>query len=124
MASQDKLGVELDSIMEDAQNASVRVIAAEAHAKLAGGAAGPRAAEDMERSMWISPAPATVKMRLFCLPYAGGISENVYSRYCNFPADTPGHTTVPPPPVSGLVWIARSSSADHGPEACSKDRAS
>ena len=32
------------------------------------------------QSQWISPAPVSVKMRLFCLPYAGGISENVFSR--------------------------------------------
>lgn len=30
---------------------------------------------------WISPAPVAVKMRLFCLPYAGGVSENVFGRY-------------------------------------------
>ena len=29
---------------------------------------------------WISPAPFAVKMRLFCLPYAGGVSENVFAR--------------------------------------------
>lgn len=30
---------------------------------------------------WISPAPVAIKMRLFCLPYAGGVSENVFGRY-------------------------------------------
>ena len=29
---------------------------------------------------WISPAPISVKMRLFCIPYAGGVSENVFAR--------------------------------------------
>ena len=89
-ALQDKLGLELDSLIEDAQNASVRVIAAEAHAKLARGAGGQEAAQAIERSTWISPAPSSVKMRLFCLPYAGGISENVYGR-CVSPV-------LPPPP--------------------------
>ena len=31
--------------------------------------------------LWVSPAPVSVKMRLFCLPYAGGVSENVYARW-------------------------------------------
>lgn len=121
MASQDKLGLELDSLIEDAQNASVRVIAAEAYAKLTSGAAGPQSAEETERSTWISPAPATVKMRLFCLPYAGGISENVYSRYCNFhlkPYLIP--LSYPVSPSSSGVKACRSS-ADHGPEACSRE---
>ncbi len=30
--------------------------------------------------LWVSPAPVSVKMRLFCLPYAGGVSENVFAR--------------------------------------------
>lgn len=80
---QEELGLELASLIEDPQNTSVRVIAAEAFAKLASGAAGPAAAAET-RSVWISPAPVTVKLRLFCLPYAGGISENVYSRYVSF----------------------------------------
>ena len=29
---------------------------------------------------WVAPAPFSVKMRVFCLPYAGGVSENVYGR--------------------------------------------
>ena len=39
--------------------------------KRAAAAAGP---------LWVSPAPVSVKMRLFCLPYAGGVSENVFAR--------------------------------------------
>ena len=30
--------------------------------------------------VWVSPAPVSIKMRLFCLPYAGGVSENVFAR--------------------------------------------
>ncbi len=80
LASQEKLGLELASLIDDPQNASVRVIAAEAFAKLASGEAGPQAAAETMGSQWISPAPVTIKMRLFCLPYAGGVSENVYAR--------------------------------------------
>ena len=31
-------------------------------------------------STWISPSPVSIRLRLYCLPYAGGISENVYAR--------------------------------------------
>ena len=30
---------------------------------------------------WIAPSPVTVRMRVFCLPWAGGISENLFSRW-------------------------------------------
>lgn len=30
---------------------------------------------------WISPTPVTIKMRLFCLPWAGGMSENLFARW-------------------------------------------
>ena len=55
------------------------MIAAEAYVNLASDCAGmeiPAATG----SLWISPSPVTVKLRLFCLPYAGGVSENVYAR--------------------------------------------
>lgn len=29
---------------------------------------------------WIAPSPTVTKLRLFCLPYAGGVSENVFAR--------------------------------------------
>lgn len=32
------------------------------------------------RPLWVSPAPFSIKMRVFCLPYAGGVSENVFGR--------------------------------------------
>ena len=32
-------------------------------------------------SSWIAPAPSTVRLRLFCLPYAGGVSESVFGRW-------------------------------------------
>ena len=30
--------------------------------------------------LWVSPAPVSVKMRIFCLPYAGDVSEKVFAR--------------------------------------------
>ena len=80
-APQERLGLELTSLIEDPQSASVRMIAAEAIAMLSSGAAGGDRSPLAElRSTWISPSPVSIKMRLFCLPYAGGVSENVFAR--------------------------------------------
>lgn len=87
---QEITGLEVTSLIEDPEHASVRQIVSEvlgsrapgANSDAAGTAAGSGAvAAQHVASPWISPAPITVKMRLFCLPYAGGISENVYSRW-------------------------------------------
>ena len=77
--------MELTLLIEDPANASIASLAAEAAAKLAAGRTGAAAQSgastaDEQRSLWISPCPVSVKMRLFCLPYAGGISENVFAR--------------------------------------------
>jgi hypothetical protein len=86
---QEITGLEVTSLIEDPEHASVRQIVSEvlgsrapgADSDAAGTAAGSGAvAAQHVASPWISPAPITIKMRLFCLPYAGGISENVYSR--------------------------------------------
>ena len=97
-------GVELLSLIEDPQGATLRQITREATAALqqqqlaagpgpAPGAAAPapaggqaaavvrRAPRQLVGPLWVSPAPVSVKMRLFCLPYAGGVSENVYARW-------------------------------------------
>lgn len=29
---------------------------------------------------WVSPAPFSIKMRVFCFPYAGGVSDNVFAK--------------------------------------------
>ena len=98
--------MELMSLVDNPQAATVRRIAAEAHAQLAASApvasghatavhvtayAGDSAAATGQLvtaapvkaagHLWISPAPFSVKMRLFCLPYAGGVSENVFGRW-------------------------------------------
>ena len=80
-ALQERLGLELTSLIEDPQSASVRMIAAEAHAMLASGPVGVSTAPLEPWSTWIAPSPVSVKLRLFCLPYAGGVSENVFARY-------------------------------------------
>jgi hypothetical protein len=87
--AQEITGLEVTALIEDPEHASVRQIVAEvlgsqapgAQADASAAAAGSTAITVQHvASPWISPAPITVKMRLFCLPYAGGISENVYAR--------------------------------------------
>ena len=99
--------MQLMVLVEDPQAATIRSIVAEATAQLAAHApaataaasgapsgkpaaavhvaafAGPPAAEHAAVAagpLWVSPAPISIKMRLFCLPYAGGVSENVFAR--------------------------------------------
>ena len=79
---QERLGVELTTLIEDPSGATAAVLAAEAHAKMAAGNAGRQMQPAAMQSTWISACPVTVKMRLFCLPYAGGVSENVFGRCC------------------------------------------
>ena len=82
---QELTGQELTALIEDPEHASVRVIAAEAlrHSGDAAGESLAVARAEPAWSRWVAPAPFTVKMRLFCLPYAGGVSENVFARCAN-----------------------------------------
>ena len=79
---QELTGLELSALIEDPEHASVRVIAAEALGRSGASGGGSRAVAriDSTWARWVAPAPFTVKMRLFCLPYAGGVSENVFAR--------------------------------------------
>lgn len=65
-------------LLEDPEGATLSRLAAEA----AGAAPADSGAAEAPASgsPWIAPAPAPLRMRLFCLPYAGGMSENVYAR--------------------------------------------
>ena len=82
---QDLTGLDLGMI-GDPDAASVHLLVQEAVKGHAGGVAFEDKKQQgggMNLSPWISPAPITIKMRLFCLPYAGGVSENVFGRYAN-----------------------------------------
>ena len=68
----------LTLLLENPEGATLSQLAAEA-ARAAPENSGAAAAP-APGSLWIAPAPAPVRMRLFCLPYAGGVSENVYAR--------------------------------------------
>jgi len=78
---------------EDPGRASVRLIVEEVMGRTAGSGSGGNTLKDvrsgnMIASPWISSAPITIKMRLFCLPYAGGVSENVFGRFGSLVAPT------------------------------------
>lgn len=94
-------GVELALLAEDPQGATISSIIEEASSKvtalraasrststalvLAGSSqaaiAAQGAAEVLAGPLWISPTPVTIKMRIFCLPWAGGMSENLFARW-------------------------------------------
>ena len=71
------------ALVEDPQNATARRLVAEA---LGGPVAGDATQPAALQNVWVSGAPVAVKMRLFCLPYAGGVSENVFGRrgFCSW----------------------------------------
>ena len=102
---QEVTGLELMVLIEDPEGATVAAIVGEAAAALAtahASAAAPSGSSSAAASpaqqqqavvvqrramaaavagpLWVSPAPVSVKMRIFCLPYAGGVSENVFAR--------------------------------------------
>ena len=80
---QELTGLDLAIIFDDPDAASVHLIVLEAMSHYANSAAFAGFCQQENRliiSPWISTAPITIKMRLFCLPYAGGVSENVYGR--------------------------------------------
>ena len=82
---QDRLGIEITSLVEGAASATAELIAREAHALLSqrtqGVAGAVQGASALQAAgSWVARAPIVVKLRLFCLPYAGGVSENVFGR--------------------------------------------
>ena len=96
---QEGLGVDLALLAEDPQGATITSIVAEAVSKISTSSTtiGIGASGALVRSghggasettpavpagpLWISPTPVTIKLRLFCLPWAGGVSENLFARW-------------------------------------------
>lgn len=68
----------LTVLIEDPEGATISRLVAEAASAAGSGAASQ--ASGSWGSLWISPSPVAVKLRLYCLPYAGGVSENVFAR--------------------------------------------
>lgn len=84
---QDSLGVEVTSLIEDPASVTISSIAKEAWQRIKSSPSGSASlaqssssAEAAASQSWIARAPVQIKMRLFCLPYAGGVSENVFGR--------------------------------------------
>jgi hypothetical protein len=104
--AQDALGVELTSLIDDPSGATVEALAhqaamllgvrtdrtwpsddvtdrqSEGHARRTH-AVAPLSLNPADRPMlspWIPAVPVSIKLRLYCLPYAGGVSENVFAR--------------------------------------------
>lgn len=78
---QDLLGIQWLALIEEPQRATLNQLlhdAASAPSKAV--SAAPLPADRAASSQWIARSPVAVKLRLFCLPYAGGISENVFAR--------------------------------------------
>ena len=79
--AQEHFDVELMSLIENPAQATLELLAEEVYKNLIAKSNSKnnyRINEQM--SIWISPTPVTIKMRIFCLPYAGGVSANVFSR--------------------------------------------
>ena len=88
---QERLGVELTALVEDPERATIQNLVKEALAgqgsHAVATAAGAIPIVESFTSPWISRSPVSIKLLLFCLPYAGGVSENVFARcgrYCCF----------------------------------------
>ena len=94
---QDQLGVNILSGIEDMQGATLRSMTTEAVLQVRSVQQQIQINRQIKANQyetpitdlqptnrrvppWISPAPISVKMRLFCIPYAGGVSENVFAR--------------------------------------------
>ena len=84
------MALKIVTLIEDPSNVTVQSIAREAWQHLSRSAKTQQGSESAVASStsgqaassgsWIARAPIQIKMRLFCLPYAGGVSENVFGR--------------------------------------------
>jgi len=80
---QESFGVELMSLLENPASATIETLAQEVqyYTTATGTASKADQGPTRQSSTWISPAPVSIKMRIFCLPYAGGVSAHVFARW-------------------------------------------
>eukprot|EP00884_Botryococcus_braunii_P010404 jgi/Botrbrau1/19365/Bobra.0471s0002.1 len=80
---QEILLIEESWLMEDPEAATVKSIAQQAHStlNLSAVAGADLSPGEAQRVNWVVPFRVSVKLRLFCLPYAGGVSENVFAKW-------------------------------------------
>ena len=81
VAMQEIWAVELTILIEDPAKATVKQLTTEMCVALNFQESPDEIIKAGQRSQWISPTPISIKMRLFCLPYAGGVSENIFAKY-------------------------------------------
>lgn len=68
------------SLIQQSESTTIQQLVSEIIASSKEMQNAPHVHDDITQSMWIAPSAVSVKMRLFCFPYAGGISENVFAR--------------------------------------------
>ena len=79
---QDLLGIQSLALVEDPQRATLNQLLQDAASACSQDVltALARVPDTATTSPWVAKSPVTTKLRLFCLPYAGGVSENVFAR--------------------------------------------
>lgn len=80
--TQELLSIQVATLIEDPQKATLKQLVDEALSAAkepaAGGTEGP--VDQASTSVWIARSPISIKLRLYCLPYAGGVSGNVFAK--------------------------------------------
>lgn len=78
---QEIWAIELTILIDDPARATIKHLTTEIYAALNLHDSTQENVTAIQRSEWISPTPISIKMRLFCLPYAGGVSENIFAKF-------------------------------------------
>lgn len=68
------------SLIDNPARATIELLSKEVHENFIAGTPNATGQGNRQTSLWISPTPVTIRLRIFCLPYAGGVSANVFSR--------------------------------------------
>lgn len=87
---QDTFGLELVLLIEDPEAATLEKIVHEIQQQTRNAQHVSPVEQSLQtivgkeigalQAVWISRSPISIKLRIFCLPYAGGVSENVFVR--------------------------------------------
>ena len=81
ICKQEIWAIELTILIDDPARATIKHLTTEIYVALNLHGSTQENVTAIQRSEWISPTPISIKMRLFCLPYAGGVSENIFAKY-------------------------------------------
>jgi len=80
IATQDQFDYTAMTLIDDPEGTTIERLVLDIVANSVVKHNAPHTHHASAMSTWIAPSPVSVKMRLFCFPYAGGISENVFAR--------------------------------------------